>query len=171
MKKLEEIIRENSEAFNSEEPSSNHFGKLLEKLDERQTHRKRDKLIKTLTHVAAVAAIILLVVTVALLRKSPLSEKDISISPSTEIKEIEVYYQNQIDKNLQALNSSLKKCPVQKKNLSSCFKELNKSFESIKNDLKENPGDERVINALVINYQTKLEILDQIQKQTNKNCI
>ncbi len=110
-------------------------------------------------------------VTVALLRKSPLSEKDISISPSTEVKEIEVYYQNQIDKNLQALNSSLKKCPVQKKNLSSCFKELNKSFESIKNDLKENPGDERVINALVINYQTKLEILDQIQKQTNKNCI
>ena len=171
MKKLEEIIRNNPDAFNSEEPSSNHFGKFLEKLDAKQIHRRREIWIRRLTHVAAAAAVILLVVSITLLRKTSHTDAGISYNTSTEVKEIEVFYQNQIERSLQALNTTLKQCPAQKKNLSSCLKELNKSFESIQNDLKENPGDERIINALVNNYRTKLEVLDQIQKQTDKNCI
>ena len=171
MKRLEDIIRNNAEAFNSDEPSANHFGKFMEKLDAKQIRKKRDKLIKTLTNIAAAAAVILLIFSIVLLRKTPVPEEKAKYTLSTEVKEIEMYYTAKINDNLQAMNPTLKKCPVQRKNLNSSFRELDKSFESIQNDLRENPQDERVINALVMHYQTKLEVLSQISKQSQKNCI
>jgi hypothetical protein len=35
-------------------------------------------------------------------------------------------------------------------------------------DLQANPGDDRVINALIRHYQLKLEVLDQIILQLNQ---
>lgn len=171
MKKLEEIIRKNQRSFDSEEPSANHFEKFLKKLDERQIHLKRDKTIKLLTHIASTAAVILLVVSIVLLGKTSDSGKKVTFQLPAEIMEIDIFFQRQIDKNFETLSSRIRSCPVQKKNLHSCFKELDKSLEFIRNDLIENPGNERVIHALVNHYQTKLEIMDQFMKQSNKNCI
>ena len=116
------------------------------------------------------AAIFLLVVSIVLLSKQS-SDDNLSQKLSPEVTEIENYYQYQIESNLRTLNSSLENCPVQKQNLQTCFKELDKSFRTIQNDLKENPGNELVLNALINHYQTKLEIMEQISLQTDKNCI
>jgi len=169
-KKLEDIIRNNAGVFDSEEPSAAHFEKFLKKLDDSHRNVKKERLIKILTHVASVAAVILLVISIVLLQQQS-KEDTLSQKLPAEVTEIENYFQYQIDINLKTLNSSLENCPVQKQNMLSCFKELDKSFRTIQNDLKENPGNEQVLNALINHYQTKLEIMEQINRQTNRNCI
>ncbi len=170
MKKLEEIIRNNAGVFDSEEPSATHFEKFLKKLDDSHRNVKKERFIKILTHVASVAAIFLLVVSIILLRQHS-SDDNLSQKLSAEVTEIEIFFQYQVESNLRTLNTNLEHCPVQKQNLQSCFKELDKSFRTIQNDLKENPDNELILNALINHYQTKLEIIEQITRQTDKNCI
>jgi chromosome segregation ATPase len=170
IKELENIIKRNAGFFDSEEPSAAHFEKFLKKLDDIQHNAKKERLIRILTHVASAAAVFLLVISIVLLRLQS-SDNNLSQQLPAEVLEIENYYQYQIESNLKTLNSNLEKCPVQKQNLQSCFKELDKSFMTIQNDLKENPGDERVLNALINHYQTKLDIMEQMVSITDKNCI
>ncbi|MBN2613060.1 MAG: hypothetical protein JXB00_16010 [Bacteroidales bacterium] len=171
MKKLEEIFRDNRELFDSGEPSANHFNKFLEKLDAQQTGLKRERWIRRLVHVAAVAAVILLVVSVVMLHKTPPVNKQVAGTVSQEVQEINTYYRNLVNLNIQELNEVLAKCPSQKKDFQSCFRELEKSIESILNDLEENPRDERVISALVYHYQLKLEIIESTMNYANEKCI
>jgi hypothetical protein len=168
--KLEEIIRNNAGVFDSGEPSAAHFEKFLKKLDGRHQNAKKDRFVRMLTYVASAAAVFLLVVSIILLRRQS-SDINTAQQLPVEVTEIENYFQYQIESNLRTLNSSLENCPVQKQNLQLCFKELDKSFRTIQNDLKANPGNELVMNALINHYQTKLEIMEQIARQTNKNCI
>lgn len=170
VKRLEELIRNNAEAFDSEEPSGDHFKKFLKKLDESHHNVRKERVIRMLTYVASAAAVFLLVLSIVLLRQQPLNN-NLSQSLPAEVTEIENYFQYQIESNLRTLNSSLETCPVLRKNLQSCFRELDKSFRIIQDDLKQNPGNELVLNALINHYQTKLEILEQITSQSNKNCI
>lgn len=170
-KKLEEIIRNNAGSFDSEEPSAEHFEKFLKKLDYKFGLLKRDRIIRIFTQVASVAAVILLIVSVILfIHPTGDSGKNLKALPD-EVAEVENYFQGQIDQGLKVLNTNLKNCPVQKQNLKSSFKELNKSFEIIQRDLLENPGNEQVLNALINHYQTKLYVIEEIGKQVNKNCI
>ncbi len=170
LKKLEEIIRNNSGSFDSEEPSADHFKKFLKKLDDSHRNVRKERYIRLLTHVASVAAVFLLVLSVILLRQQSAND-NLSQKLPAEVTEIENYFQYQIESNLRTLGPSLDNCPVQKKNLQTCFRELDRSFRTIRNDLKENPGNELVLNALINHYQTKLEILEQITRQSNNNCI
>ena len=144
--------------------------KFLKKLDDSHRNVKKERFIKILTHVASVAAIFLLVVSIILLRQHS-SDDNLSQKLSAEVTEIEIFFQYQVESNLRTLNTNLEHCPVQKQNLQSCFKELDKSFRTIQNDLKENPDNELILNALINHYQTKLEIIEQITRQTDKNCI
>jgi hypothetical protein len=170
IKKLEEIIRNNTGAFDSEKPSATHFQKFLKRLDDTHRDIKKERFIRILTHVASVAAVFLLVISIILLQQQSENGK-LSQKLPAEVTEIEDYFQFQIESNLRALYSSLENCPVQKKNLQSCFRELDKSFRTIQNDLKENPDNELVLNALINHYQTKLEIMAQMTRQKDKNCI
>ena len=170
IKKLEQIIRNNTDAFDTEKPSAAHFKEFLKKLDDSHRNVKKERFIRVLTHVASVAAVFLLVISIVLLRQQS-SNDNLSLKLPAEVTEIENFFQFQIESNLRTLNSSLENCPVQKKNLQSCFRELDKSFKTIRNDLKENPGNELVLNALINHYQTKLEIMEQITRQSNRNCI
>jgi uncharacterized protein (DUF305 family) len=41
-------------------------------------------------------------------------------------------------------------------------------YENLKRDLKNNPSDERVINAMIQHYQTKVDIMNQILTQLHQ---
>jgi hypothetical protein len=51
---------------------------------------------------------------------------------------------------------------------------MDKLFINLQKDLKANPGDERIINAMIRHYQMKLEVMNQVLMQlesinNNKN--
>ena len=47
--------------------------------------------------------------------------------------------------------------------------ELDKVFEELKNDLKDNSDNEEVIEAMIQNYRFKLQMLEEILLQLNKS--
>ena len=47
--------------------------------------------------------------------------------------------------------------------------DIDKSVKNIQNELHKNPGDERIINAAILTYQTKLDLLDTVLQQTKTN--
>ena len=166
MKKLEEIIRKNIMTFDIDEPSPDHIDKFRDKLDNYHVNYKRGKFYKFLGYAASIAAVFILIFIVVRTLPQFSLQNNGSNEITQELEEIETYFMSRIETNYEALNKGLDKCPKQKEEASSCFKELDESFKNLQKDLLENPGDEHVINAVINYYQLKLEIINQIIRQT-----
>ena len=53
------------------------------------------------------------------------------------------------------------------------FEELNQLdmiYMSLQKDLANNGGDQRIIDAMLNNYQTKVELLDTVISELKANC-
>jgi len=48
------------------------------------------------------------------------------------------------------------------------LKQMDIVYESLKRDLKNNPSDERIINAMIQHYQTKVDIMNRILTQLHQ---
>ncbi len=59
----------------------------------------------------------------------------------------------------------LKNNPEQKEMLLIEMKSMDSVYVSLQKELKANPDDERIINAMIEHYQTKLEIMTYIVNQ------
>jgi len=55
--------------------------------------------------------------------------------------------------------------PEQKEMLLSEIKSMDSTYVSLQKELKANPNDERIINAMIEHYQTKLEVMTYIVNQ------
>jgi hypothetical protein len=63
------------------------------------------------------------------------------------------------------INVDLKNNPVQKSMLMKEIKSMDSTYVSLQKELKANPNDERIINAMIEHYQTKLEVMTYIVNQ------
>jgi hypothetical protein len=59
----------------------------------------------------------------------------------------------------------LKSNPAQKTMLMKEMKSMDSTYVSLQKELKANPNDERIINAMIEHYQTKLEVMTYIVSQ------
>jgi hypothetical protein len=85
---------------------------------------------------------------------------------SPQYKEVENYYVHQV--NLmegEIVNVDLKSNPAQKMMLMKEMKSMDSTYVSLQRELKANPNDERIINAMIEHYQTKLEVMTYIVNQ------
>jgi hypothetical protein len=63
------------------------------------------------------------------------------------------------------VNVDLKNNPGQKVMLMKEMKSMDSVYVSLQKELKSNPDDERIINAMIEHYQTKLEVMTYIVNQ------
>jgi hypothetical protein len=63
------------------------------------------------------------------------------------------------------VNVDLKSNPAQKTMLMKEMKSMDSTYVSLQRELKANPNDERIINAMIEHYQTKLEVMTYIVNQ------
>jgi len=63
------------------------------------------------------------------------------------------------------VNVDLKNNPEQKQMLLNEMKSMDSVYVSLQKELKANPNDERIINAMIEHYQTKVEVLNYIVSQ------
>jgi hypothetical protein len=63
------------------------------------------------------------------------------------------------------VNIELKNNPEQKKILLSEMKSMDSVYVQLQKELKTNPDDERIINAVIEHYQTKVEVMSYIVSQ------
>ena len=176
MKNIEEIIRDNKDFFDDAEPSNGHFERFNRKLEIRfQVSTIKRSIVPYLLR----AAVVTLQVTLSslwtwdhLIRTGSTRTTLSQVSP--QYKEVEKYYVHQV--NLmegEIVNVDFKNSPEQKEMLLNEMKSMDSTYVSLQKELKANPNDERIINAMIEHYQKKVEImtyiLDQLKTIRNNN--
>jgi uncharacterized protein (DUF305 family) len=63
------------------------------------------------------------------------------------------------------VNVDLKNHPNQKAMLMKEMHSMDSTYISLQKELKANPNDERIINAMIEHYQTKLDVMTYIVSQ------
>ena len=167
MKTIEDIIRNNRDLFAEKEPSEGHFDRFSVKLEIRCHARAKRSIVPYLLR----AAVVTLLVTLSSLWtwdhfiRTGSSRMTLGqVSP--QYKEVENYYLHQV--NLmegEIVNTDLKNNPGQKDMLIKEMKSMDSVYVSLQKELKTNPNDERIINAMIEHYQTKLEVMTYIVSQ------
>jgi hypothetical protein len=167
MKNIDEIIRSNSDFFEAEPPDG-HLERFERKLELR-FHTRSVK--RSIVPYLLKAAVVTLLVTLSSLwtwdhfirpGSSRMSLGDVS----PQYREVENYYLHQV--NLMESEISTEKfteTPEQQVMLKREMKSMDSVYVQLQKELKANPDDERIINAMIEHYQTKLEVMTYIVNQ------
>jgi hypothetical protein len=168
MKSIEDIIRNNKDFFEDAEPSEGHLERFNRKLEKRfQVNTIKRSIVPYLLK----AAVVTLLITLSSLwtwdhfiRTGSTRMTLGQVSP--QYKEVENYYVYQV--NLmegEIVNVDLKNHPNQKAMLMKEMHSMDSTYISLQKELKANPNDERIINAMIEHYQTKLDVMTYIVSQ------
>jgi hypothetical protein len=173
--KLEKFIIENREEFDVFEPSTELWDRI---------HKPAPKVVRLnwKTVLIRVAAVVVIFITSYFFHDMMQKEERYNVAgneqtienenQSSEVNvlmEAEMFYTSQINsaKEEIILLSGNDRTLMDDVNLD--MVELDKVFEELKNDLKDNSANEEVIEAMIQNYRIKLEVLDEILLQLKKS--
>lgn len=167
MKTIDEIIRNNRDFFEEAEPSKGHLERFNRKLEMRFHVTVKRSIVPYLLKAAVVTVLITL---------SSLWTWDHFIRPgrnrmalgdvSPQYKEVENYYVHQVNLMEGEFSTvSLAGNPEQMKMLKREMKSMDSVYVQLQKELKDNPDDERIINAMIEHYQTKVEVMSYILNQ------
>jgi len=168
MKDIERLIRENVDFFNSEEPFEGHFERFSARLEARQFVAPRR--VNITPHLLKAAAVAIMITLSSLWTwehvLSPDANKMTLSEVSPEYREVEQYYVHQVSLMVDEIEGIwINGQPEDKQILIDELEEMDKTYEDLQEDLKANPNDERVINAMVEHYQRKVEVMNYILSQ------
>src|SRR6056297_4069063 len=166
MNKIEEIIKNNRELFDDLEPKDGHFDRFAKKLD--QYHKRHSRFSRNFMMKIAAAAIILIVAgfwAFDQFRQYGIPEQIAYQQVDPEFKETQMYYTSQVQKRYDKIKSFEFNDKQQKQMLLEEIHEMDSIYYNIRQDIKTNPNDPRVIHAMIKHYQMKLEVMDQILNQ------
>lgn len=82
-----------------------------------------------------------------------------------EIMETEQYYNQMVTQRYNELRPYLAEDPAAREMLATDMKELDQVYQELKEDLKDNASNPEVIEAMILNYRVKLEILEDLLYQ------
>jgi len=168
MKNIEELIRSNRDFFEDGEPSKGHFERFQMKLERRfQTGGIKRSIVPYLLK----AAVVTLLVTLSSLwtwdhfirhDRGRMALGDVS----PQYKEVENYYIHQVN----LVESEITTIDIsgnteQREMLKKEMGSMDSVYIQLQKELKANPNDERIINAMIEHYQTKLEVMSFIVNQ------
>jgi hypothetical protein len=167
MKNIDEIIRNNKDLFEDSEPMDGHLERFNWKLEKR-LHSSTNK--RSIVPYLLRAAVVTLLITLSSLWTwDHFIRKDRGMTlgqVSPQYKEVESYYVHQVNlMESELVNIDLKNNLEQKKVLMNEMKSMDSVYVQLQKELKVNPNDERIINAMIEHYQTKLEVMTYIVNQ------
>jgi len=168
MKNIEDIIRENKDLFNGAEPSEGHFRRFEMKL---QMRFSTGTIKRSIVPYLLKAAVVTLLVTLSSLWTwdnfiRPDRNKMTLGDVSPQYREVENYYSHQVNlMETELVNLDFQNHPEQKEMLINEMKGMDSVYVQLQHELKANPNDERIINAMIEHYQTKVEIMSYILDQ------
>lgn len=159
MKSLEEIVLRHKESFDDLEPNEGHFERFESRLNKQKTKTVEIK-INVLIRVAAA---VLILISGAIWIIINQTSKTVPYNGYTqEIQEVEYYYSTLVSEKMSQIKQYSNDPELKEKLIQEEFNELDSLNNVLQKELKTTPGDERVINAIISHYQTKVEILNQI---------
>lgn len=164
---LNTMFKNIKEDFNFEEPNAGHQKRFLGKLNSQNTgveHKPSSvrKLWRPLIGVAA--SIVLLISVFAGIQKDSNTRDLANVSP--EMATTEDFFLNTITNELEKLNSE-DSPEYQELIVDALFqiKILEENYELLKLDLNESGDDNRVIYAMISNFQNRIDLLQNVVEQ------
>lgn len=152
MDKLEKYIRKNRDELDMYSPDH----KIWENIHLASKHKQRA--YRRLISMAAVIAI-LLSSSIGLLWYS--GNKAAKSSPP-ELLESELFYSKRVESLLNEAEPYLTSNPDLGTDLMEEMKNLDKIYMELKTDLKDNVSNKEVIEALIVNYRVRIQILEEM---------
>jgi hypothetical protein len=179
MENIDKIIRNNRELFDNAEPNEGHFNRFAAKLKQQ---KRKNRSLTSYTFLLKAASIAILVTLSFLwtydnlIKPSP-ENSGISLSEvSDEYMEVEVYYKQQVNLRYgQIRNMDIFSDSIQRSMLLKELSDMDSIYTNLQDELKANPKDKRIINAMIEHYQLKVDvmnrILHQLEQIKNENLI
>ncbi len=147
---LKEHIESNAEDFEVYPLDANDWNKIADKLDPPKRHYRG-----WLLGVAASLAVIF-ISTVLVMSSS-------QVASPNEVAEMEGFYEEAINAKISLVKNQLKDDRILED-----LKAMDEAFAELKSDLNENVDNEEVVMAMMENYQLKLQILERILSELEK---
>ena len=165
MNDIEKIINKHRADFDSEEPQDNHFDQFRQKMQMHKSHKKNSQW-KNLMRVAAIVVFVVISgITTYQIQKIQSDHYSLGqLSP--EYQEVEQYFISSINDQLNTIKHLSTSGDIQDHN---GFKEeltsMDLMYNQLEKELKINPKDERIIQAMIEHFQAKNNILNRIIEQ------
>jgi gas vesicle protein len=162
---LKSFVDENKESFDSELP-----GDFVWESIEKTASPKRLKI--RFPNAMRVAASVVIILSFAfLIYKVNTKEKIIVVHEisefslrdlSPELAEVEVHYTSMINQRMDELNTYEMD---DEDNVSDELKELDEDFKKLKEEMNSNVNNDKIVEAMILNYRSKLDILENLLGQ------
>jgi hypothetical protein len=177
---LERLILNNRHSIQDEEPLEGHVERFEARLL-KTTQPTRKINLRPVLKIAAIVVFALLAVNQARIWFIPEKNNTLSLgSISPEFREVEFYYTNAIQVGMNQWNKLSREGLVTESDQQMMQKEqqeFDNVYQKLQEDLKANPDDERVINAMLEYYQARMNVINIIinklqevkQQKNNKN--
>ena len=164
MDKIDKILVEHHAEF-EEEPNEGHFSRFEAKLKPLATNQKGVH-FSLFLKVASVLVIILLSANLIVYLQNPKTDIKKTAVIKSDLGEASFYYTSRINKGIRDLEMMSKEGIGSKKEIVQIkheLAEMDSLFVNLQQEYKANPNDERIINAMIEYYQTKLDIVNTIR--------
>jgi hypothetical protein len=160
--RLEEFMSQNREAFDVHEPDPSLWLRIN---PEKDTIKLRKPL--AWLRYAVAAAIIFACLSAGIFYISGVSSQPEKIYGElyNEILETEAFYTSIVNQKYSELQAYFSSAPNLKKELDYDLNELDNIYLELKEDLKDNIGNPEVVEAMIQQYRTKVEILEDLLNQ------
>lgn len=156
--------------FDIKEPNIGHKKRFSKKLEDESSNAKKikERSRNLWTPILGIAASFLLAIFLLGELISPVASAKNSdlASISPEMKQTQEFYTGMIKKELTALNEQ--KSPQNEVIINDALiqmKKLDKNYESLKKDLINSGKDNRVIHAMIQNFQQRIDLLNNVLSQ------
>ncbi len=186
---MKQFIEQNRNLFDTSEPMDGHFDRFLQKLeaDQRRTISHSHSQMLKIAAVAVVAVIIGAVVagtgvhqSVKLIESGMANAENstpmelverttryVKAKVEPEYSETQKYYITLVDSRLDEIRTDNTVDEKQKAELLKAMSEMDELFVNLQKELKANPDNAVLIDAMINHYQTKIEVLNKIISNLN----
>ena len=153
------IIENNRELFEADEPEDGHYERFRKKL------YKKTLYIRFWPAAAVVIILLLAANQIRMYLQTPEIKREALLAGNPEYREAEIYYTSSIREGmekLEYLSGENILTEKEQKIMEEEMKEFQESFDLLFKELKANPEDERIINAIIETYRARLNIINMI---------
>lgn len=163
---LEHFIKTNRSLFDDKVPDSG----LWQKIDQQLPNQKREGIVISFKSIRMAASFLLILtagIWIGSQYNTQKSKIDYTATPELrQLKETEVYYNTLVSQKLNQLQD-----PVAKTNVEADLKQLDDIYQEIRKEMLQNKyaNSQILIDAMIKNYKTKVDILESILNKQNQN--
>lgn len=165
MDKLDKLFNDQKEEFD-DEPMEGHFQRFEEKLNKYHSQKNQIKPLWPFLKIASLVIIVLLSANLFVHLVPEKKEKKNQEFANSEMDETARFYTTRIKSGLSQLKQMADRGVGSTDELIQVKKEMeemDRLHKDLQKEYSENPNDERVVNAMIEYYQTKLNIINTIK--------